>query len=400
MQNTERPSRWQRNKMWRSPSFLQIYQKYIYMWNNSYRTPTESWQKTSDFQKGKKFPTYLGRAKEKKRQKSRDGTCAHPWEGPGRELWRRKSFHTLGSPLAGGDSRGGVLEPQRRVQQQGYRGQSGEIPTQRIGADQHSPAWEACLLTCLGGWGLGAEVRALEVRSQGEGWGWLREHSQKVASAPQLARREYQKKSGPVGEARDHCLGCTRRGASCSMCPQTTEHCLSKLQRRAWAIVIISDPEACTDCWPHCHQGSCVQAQVTTHTLPGACAARHCQGSMMQGQLPWENTHHASGCCNVMLASAAGMPRTFQLWLLYPSLSPAWESKRALISRSFNSLLSGQGTEAWGWSTRRGRAKIKAEPQEMCEQRREREISPYSFRSSGLNPCNHLGKPYMCGIPE
>ena len=70
------------------------------MWNSSYRTPTECWQKTSDFQKGKKIPTYLGRAKEKrnKRQKNRDGTCTSR-----RELWRRKSFHTLGSPFTGGD---------------------------------------------------------------------------------------------------------------------------------------------------------------------------------------------------------------------------------------------------------------------------------------------------------
>ena len=43
----------------------QIHQKYIYVWNNSYRTPTERWQKTSDFPKGKKLPMYLGRAKEK-----------------------------------------------------------------------------------------------------------------------------------------------------------------------------------------------------------------------------------------------------------------------------------------------------------------------------------------------
>ena len=35
---------------------------------------------------------------------------------------------------------GGASEPRRRVQQQGCRRQSGEIPTQRIGADQHSPA--------------------------------------------------------------------------------------------------------------------------------------------------------------------------------------------------------------------------------------------------------------------
>ena len=87
-------------------------------------------------------------------------------------------------------------EPRRRVQQQRCRGQSGEIPTQRIRADQHSPAREACLLTRRGGRGLGAEARALEVGSQGEDLGWPREHSLKGASASQLARRESGKKSG------------------------------------------------------------------------------------------------------------------------------------------------------------------------------------------------------------
>ena len=73
----EGPSRWQRSKTWRSPSSPQIHQKNIYMWNNSYRTPTGCWQKTSDFPKGKKLPTYLGRVKEKRknRDKRRDGTC-------------------------------------------------------------------------------------------------------------------------------------------------------------------------------------------------------------------------------------------------------------------------------------------------------------------------------------
>ena len=64
-----RPSRWWRSRMWRSPSSPQIHQKYIYMWNNSYRTPTECWQKTSDFPKDKKLPTYLDRAKEKTEKK-------------------------------------------------------------------------------------------------------------------------------------------------------------------------------------------------------------------------------------------------------------------------------------------------------------------------------------------
>ena len=45
------------------------------------------------------------------------------------------------------------------------------------------------------------------VRSQGEDWGWLRDHSLKGASAPQLAGRESTKRSGAAEEARDHCFG-------------------------------------------------------------------------------------------------------------------------------------------------------------------------------------------------
>ena len=57
------------------------------------------------------------------------------------------------------------------------------------------------------GWaGLGAEARA-SVGSQGEDWGWWREHSLKGASAPQLSGRESGKMSGTAEEARDNCLG-------------------------------------------------------------------------------------------------------------------------------------------------------------------------------------------------
>ena len=90
----------------------------------------------------------------------------------------------------------------------------------------------------------------------------------------------------------------------------------------------------------------------------------------------------------------------FQLWLLYPSLPLTWVSKSALISCCFNRLLSGRGTDAWGQPTHRSRAKSKAEPQELCEQRREKEISPCSLRSSRLNPHNQLDVPCTCGIPE
>ena len=101
-----------------------------------------------------------------------------------------------------------ALEPLRRVQQQGCGGQSGEIPTQRIGVDQHSLVREACLLTRQGGWGLGSQAQASEVGSQVEDWGWLCDHSLKGASEPQLARRESRKKSGAAEEARDSFLPC------------------------------------------------------------------------------------------------------------------------------------------------------------------------------------------------
>ena len=56
------------------------------MWNNSYRTPTECWQKTSDFPKGKKLPTYLRRAKEKRKNRvKRIGMDLHLWDGAVKE---------------------------------------------------------------------------------------------------------------------------------------------------------------------------------------------------------------------------------------------------------------------------------------------------------------------------
>ena len=60
------------------------------------------------------------------------------------------------SPFAGGDCRwrrGEASEPRRRAQPQGCGGQSGETPAQRLSADQHSPARDACLLSRWGGRG-------------------------------------------------------------------------------------------------------------------------------------------------------------------------------------------------------------------------------------------------------
>ena len=70
------------------------------MWNSSYRTPTERWQKTSDLPKGKKLPTYLGRAKEKRNNRDkRIGTDLHQWEGAVKE----ERCPRTRSPFEGGD---------------------------------------------------------------------------------------------------------------------------------------------------------------------------------------------------------------------------------------------------------------------------------------------------------
>ena len=54
----------------------------------------------------------------------------------------------------------------------------------------------------------------------------------------------------------------------------------------------------------------CEHTSLSTPPLLGACAARHCQGPVIQGQIPRENTRRASGWCNVMPTSAAtGSPR-------------------------------------------------------------------------------------------
>ena len=68
--------------------------------------------------------------------------------------------------------------------------------------------------------------------------------------------------------------------------------------------------------------------------------------------------------------------------------------------RPQTSQKSGRGTDALRQPTCRDGSKSKAEPQELYEQRREKEISPSSLRSSILNLHNQLDVPCTCGIPE
>ena len=146
--------------------------------------------------------------------------------------------------------------------------------------------------------GLGAEARA-SVGSQGEDWGWWREHSLKGASAPQLAGRESGKKFGAAEQARDFFMPLCfllhkEKGfrAPPKRAPDTgASHGYQHgPQRWAWdakaAAAATKKPE-------------CEHRSLFTPPLPGDCAARHCQGPVIQGQLPRENARHASGCCNV-----------------------------------------------------------------------------------------------------
>ena len=101
-------------------------------------------------------------------------------------------------------------------------------------------------------------------------------------------------------------------------------------------------------------------------------------------------------------------PGATSRWPLPPQAHPALctlpppglSEPEHLISCSFNPVLCEWRTDALRWPTCRGGSKSKAEPLDLCEQRREREISPSSLRSSGLNLHNQLDVPCICGISE
>ena len=184
------------------------------------------------------------------------------------------------------------------------------------------------------------------------------------------------------------------------MCSQTADHHLCELQRWTQAATVISEPRGGWWLPPLQPTVLCASAGHCTH-LPGSLRSPPLLSVPRSGEIPQKNAQCPSDCSNFLPASAAtGTPPTSQLWLPYPSLSPAWVSKWDLISHCFHSLLPGLETDGWGWPTGRSRAKTKAELQEQCNQRRWREVSPCSHRSSGLNPCNRLGKPCTCEIYE
>ena len=126
------------------------------MWNDSHRTSTECWQRTSDFWNGKKISTWLGRTNEEKREREKGiGTGSVPSEGAVRE----ESFLHPGSPLTGGTEGELHLRGERNNQFAEGKMERG-LPAQTVNTKAlSSPAWDAW---CR--WGLGAEAQASEVR--------------------------------------------------------------------------------------------------------------------------------------------------------------------------------------------------------------------------------------------
>ena len=129
----------------------QIHQKYIHIWNNSYRTPTERWQ-TSDFPKGKKLPTYLGTAKEKR--KNRDKTIG---TGPAPLGGKEEKFpHTsmpLHPPEMGGRGAGGKLRSHgEEGSNRGAEGKAERFPHRgSVPTSTHQPERLVCSPARVGG---------------------------------------------------------------------------------------------------------------------------------------------------------------------------------------------------------------------------------------------------------
>ena len=140
----------------------------------------------------------------------------------------------------------------------------------------------------------------------------------------------------------------------------------------------------------------CKHRALSSVSHPGACVTCHYQGPVIPGQLP----PGEPGTPQAVATSSWPLPLQAH-HAFHPSPSPPSLSEPEPPNHcSCNLLLSGGRTEARGQSRCRGRVRFKPETQELCEQRREKEISPCNLRSSRLNLHNQLEVPCTCVITE
>lgn len=162
------------------------------MWDDSHRTSTEYWQKTSDFQKARKSPhSSMAHTHTRERRGQRDlgRTCA-----PGRERRKRKGFHTPEVSSQRGDQLGQRGCPEEKAVTGLQR------PKQRRPAPPGSLQPEP---SPAGAGGVGALARASEGRPGGD-WGWLGGVSHNRGSTGE---------AWAPREAGHRCWGQGRRGA-------------------------------------------------------------------------------------------------------------------------------------------------------------------------------------------
>ena len=131
-------------------------------------------------------------------------------------------------------------------------------------------------------------------------------------------------------------------------------------------------------------------AQVTIHTAPPRSL---CSPPLPGSRDQWTTSPGERTVLLRLLQNHAGLCRCRLAPHLYHSLPPAWVSQSPQSSCSFNPILCEWRTDALRRPTRRGGSKSKAETRELFEQRREREISPSSLRSSRLKLYKQLDVP-------
>ena len=132
------------------------------------------------------------------------------------------------------------------------------------------------------------------------------------------------------------------------------------------------------------------QAQVTIHTLPPESL---CGPPLSGSRDPGTTSQGEHTACLRLLQCHAGLCCRRLAQHSIPLPLPGLSEPEPLNQLLFTPILSEQRTDALRRPTCRGGSKSKAEPQELCEQRREREISPCSLRSRGLNLHNQLDVP-------
>ena len=134
-----------------------------------------------------------------------------------------------------------------------------------------------------------------------------------------------------------------------------------------------------------------MRAQVTLHTAP---PGSQCSPPLPGSRDPGTTSPGERAARLRLVQRHAGLGRRrLAPPPLYPSLPAAWVSQSPRSSCSFNPVLSEPRKDALRRPTCTGGSKSKAHAQELCEQRREREISSSSLRSSELNLHSQLDVP-------